>query len=86
MIPTLSLIPARYFHLSADRSHPEPLHHVLLNLTISRDVQDESAGQVSFVITHEDVFVLDVFQHQQLRKECLLKSQFASGKMDYFCH
>lgn len=54
---------------SAIPSHPEPLHHVLLNLAVSRDVQDESTGQVSLVITHEHVLVLDVFQHQQLQEE-----------------
>lgn len=54
---------------SAAAAHPEPLHHVLLDLAVRRDVQDESAGQVSLVIAHEDVFVLDVLQHQQLRED-----------------
>lgn len=52
----------------APGSHPQPLHHVLLYLAVSRDVQDEPARQVSLVVAHEHVFVLDVFQHQQLQE------------------
>ena len=56
-------------NLRISATHSEPLHHVLLNLTVGRDVQNQTPGQVSFVITHENVFILDVLQHQQLQGE-----------------
>lgn len=68
-------------HVSADGSHPEPLHHVLLDLAVSRDVQDEATRQVSLVITHEHVFVLDVLQHQQLQEEvCSANVSIEAGR------
>lgn len=45
-------------------SYPQPLNHVLLYLTVSRDVQDQPPRQVSFMVSHEHILILDVFQHQ----------------------
>jgi len=50
-------------------THSQPLHHVLFNLTVGRNVQNQAPSQVSFVVTHEHVFILDVLQDQELRGE-----------------
>lgn len=42
-------------------TYPEPFDHVLLNLAVSRDVQDQPPGQVSFMVPHKHILILDVF-------------------------
>ena len=47
-------------------THTKPFDHILLLLVIGWWIEYEPASQVSFVIAHEYVFVLNVLEHQQL--------------------
>lgn len=67
------------------RSYPEPLHHVLLDLAVCWDVQDEPTGKVGFVVAHEHVFVLDILQHQQLQTLKIKWGLFAAAVCLWLC-
>lgn len=50
------------------KTHSQPLHHVLFDLTVCWNVKDQASGQVCFVVTHEHIFILDILQHQELQE------------------
>ena len=64
------------------RAYPQPLHHVLLLLAVSGGLEDESPRQVSLVVSHEHILVLDILQYHQLGGRGL-KSEVPDGMLKF---